>query len=142
MARPGDQAAAAAAAGRLRASHADREQAIEVLKIAFVQDRLTKDEFDARIGQAFTSRTRAELAALVADVPAGPMAVVPPRTPARPRSQPSMNTAITGCACLLIGANAAMLGALVSGKPTVVLLVAILTLIGVVAAIRALILAR
>src|SRR3984885_1810480 len=57
--------------GRLRASHADREQVIEVLKAAFVQGRLAKDEFDARVGQAFTARTYAQLAAVTADLPAG-----------------------------------------------------------------------
>jgi Domain of unknown function (DUF1707) len=36
--------------GRLRASDADREQAISVLKAAFAQGRLTKGEFDARVG--------------------------------------------------------------------------------------------
>jgi hypothetical protein len=36
--------------GRLRGSHADREQAAEVLKAAFVQGRLAKDEFDLRVG--------------------------------------------------------------------------------------------
>ena len=32
-----------------------------MLKAAFVQGRVTKDEFDARVGQAFASRTYAEL---------------------------------------------------------------------------------
>jgi DUF1707 SHOCT-like domain len=49
--------------GRLRASDADREQAIEVLTAAFVPDRLARAEFEARIGQALASRTHAELAA-------------------------------------------------------------------------------
>jgi hypothetical protein len=57
--------------GCLRASHADREQVIDVLKAAFVQGRLTKDEFDLRVGQAFASRTYMELADLTADIPAG-----------------------------------------------------------------------
>src|SRR5260370_16188531 len=62
MAGPGEEKAAAAAdRGHLRASHADREQVIDTLKAAFVQGRLTKDEFDARIGQAFASRAYAEL---------------------------------------------------------------------------------
>jgi Domain of unknown function (DUF1707) len=52
----------------LRTSHADREQAIDVLKAAFVQGRLTKDEFDLRVGQVFASRTYADLGALTADV--------------------------------------------------------------------------
>jgi DUF1707 SHOCT-like domain len=41
------------------------------LKAAFIQGRLTKDEFDSRVGRAFGSRTYAELAALTADIPAG-----------------------------------------------------------------------
>ena len=38
---------------------------------AFVQERLTKDEFDLRVGRALASRTYADLAALTADIPAG-----------------------------------------------------------------------
>ena len=72
MAEPGGEIAGAAARrGHLRASHADREQVIDTLKVTFVQGRLTKDEFDARIGQTFASRTYAELAAITADIPAG-----------------------------------------------------------------------
>jgi hypothetical protein len=50
MAGPGDEIAAARGEGRgeLRASHADHEQIIGVLKAAFVQGRLAKDEFDLR----------------------------------------------------------------------------------------------
>ena len=59
----------AGALGRLRTSHADREQAIGLLKAAFVQGWLTKDEFDQRVGQAFASRTYADLGALTADIP-------------------------------------------------------------------------
>jgi Domain of unknown function (DUF1707) len=55
--------------GRLRTSRADREQAIDTLKAAFVQGRLTKDEFDLRVGRALASRTYADLAALTADLP-------------------------------------------------------------------------
>ena len=40
-------------------------------QIAFVQGRLTKDEFDLRVGQALTSGTHGDLAALTADIPAG-----------------------------------------------------------------------
>ena len=53
---------------RLRASDADREQVIDVLKAAFVQGRLTKDELDIRAGHALTAPTRANLAALTADL--------------------------------------------------------------------------
>ena len=77
MTGPGDETAAAVAGGQshgcLRASHADREQVIEVLKAAFVQGRLAKDELDARAGQALAARTCADLAALTAGISAGPV---------------------------------------------------------------------
>jgi hypothetical protein len=66
---PGDEPAAAGP-DRLPASHADREHAIEMLKAAFVQGMLAKDEFDARVSQAFASRTYADLVALTAGLPA------------------------------------------------------------------------
>jgi Domain of unknown function (DUF1707) len=59
----------ASARGRLRTSRADREQAIDVLKAAFVGGRLTRDEFDLRVGQALASRTYEDLGALTADIP-------------------------------------------------------------------------
>lgn len=59
----------AGARGQLRTSQADREQAVDVLKAAFVQGRLTKDEFNLRVGQVFASRTYADLGALTADIP-------------------------------------------------------------------------
>ena len=47
MAEPGDEIAAAGRDhGHFRASRADREQAIEMPKTAFAEDRLTKDESD------------------------------------------------------------------------------------------------
>ena len=93
MTGPGDEIAAGTAGrGRLRASHAEREQAIEVLKAAFVQGRLTKDEFDARAGQALTARTCADLAAVTAGFPAGPAASRPPGKPARMKAPPSGST--------------------------------------------------
>jgi len=88
MAGPRDEEAAAwAGRGYLRARRADREQTIDTLKAAFVQERLTKDEFDARIGQTLACRTYAELAAVTADVPAELVGVQPPRKrPRRPVS--------------------------------------------------------
>jgi hypothetical protein len=55
--------------GRLRTSRADRERAIDLLKAAFVQGRLAKDEFDLRVGRVLASRTYADLGALTADIP-------------------------------------------------------------------------
>jgi Domain of unknown function (DUF1707) len=67
MARPGGETAAGTAGpGRLRASHADREQVVDTLKAAFVQGMLAKDQFDVRVGQTFASRTHGELVAVTA----------------------------------------------------------------------------
>ena len=65
----GEMAACTGGRGHLLASHAEREQVIGLLKTAFVQERLAKDEFDLRVGWALTSRTCGELAALTADIP-------------------------------------------------------------------------
>jgi Domain of unknown function (DUF1707) len=104
MAGPGDERAApTAGSGHFRASQADREQAIEVLKTAFVEDRLTKDEFDLRVNQALTSRTYAELAAVTSDLhawpsAAGPAAAGPLSTPARTLAKAALRSAI----CMLV----------------------------------------
>jgi hypothetical protein len=100
--------------GHLRAAQADREQAITVLKAAYAQGRLTKDELETRAGQAFASRTYAELAALTADIPAdlptaspdaaspaatGSDAVWPrPSTPARTMAKAARRSGV----CLLV----------------------------------------
>jgi hypothetical protein len=96
MAEPGDEiAAGAGGAGDLRASHAERDQVVGLLKAAFVQGRLTKDEFDLRVGRALTSRTRVELAALTADIPAG-VGGVQPSGPAGEWSEKKAATAVIG----------------------------------------------
>ena len=88
-AEPEDQMAAAAAGrSHLRASHADREHVIDMLKAAFVHGRVTKDEFDARVGQAFASRTYAELAAVTAGIPGRQIADQPPSNPACAQGRP------------------------------------------------------
>lgn len=81
--------------GHLRASHADREQVAGTLKAAFVQGRLTKDELEARVGQAFAARTYAELAVLTVDLPAGLTNAMPPATRA-PARKPMSNAARAG----------------------------------------------
>jgi Domain of unknown function (DUF1707) len=83
-----DKAAGAAGRGCLPASYDQREQVIDALKAAFIQGRLDKDEFDLRLGQAFTSRTYAELVAVTADLPAGLSAAQPPTPDPAPRVGP------------------------------------------------------
>jgi hypothetical protein len=94
----------------MRSSHADREQAMEVLKDAFALGRLDKDELDARVGQAFASRTYAELAAVTADIPAAPAVAEPvaatpvaaeqTSTPARTLAKAALRAAL----CVLVAA--------------------------------------
>jgi Domain of unknown function (DUF1707) len=97
MAGPGyENAAAAAGRGHLRASHADREQAIDALKAAFVQGRLTRDELDARVGQTLASHTFAELATVTVDIPAGLGRARPPRQPPRQRVSNAVRWGISG----------------------------------------------
>jgi Domain of unknown function (DUF1707) len=81
--------------GQLRTSHADRERAIDTLKAAFVQGRLTKDEFGQRVGQVLASRTYADLDALTADMPEGlTCAQVPAGHADQPGRMLSVKTAI------------------------------------------------
>jgi hypothetical protein len=70
---------AAVVGEELRASHADRDQVVELLRVAAGDGRLSAEELDDRLERALTARTYAELAALTADLPATPgAAVVPP----------------------------------------------------------------
>jgi uncharacterized protein DUF1707 len=57
-----------------------------------VQGRLLKDELDARVGQAQAARTYADLATLIADLPAGLAAAEPPYQPARARAPRPVRT--------------------------------------------------
>ena len=54
----------------LRASDADREQLVDVLKGAFAEGRLSQDEYTERMERAYTAKTYGELALLSADLPA------------------------------------------------------------------------
>ena len=93
----------------------DREQVVEVLKAAYVQGRLTKDELDARVGQAFAARTYGELAAVTTDLPTGLIAVPPPRQPARARTRPPVSKVVAG-AVLVIPAPAMVAAAFITGS--------------------------
>jgi Domain of unknown function (DUF1707) len=103
---PGDQMAAAKGRGHIRASDADREQVIDALKDAFVQGRLTRDEFGMRTGRALVSRTYAELTAITADIPVGIPAWLteaPPSKPARaPARKPMNKKAVAWATCMII----------------------------------------
>jgi hypothetical protein len=76
-AEPG-HGAPAGGSGKTRASDADRERAVDTLSAAFAEGRLTKEEHSMRVQRAYGSQTYAELAALSADLPAGPPGPLPP----------------------------------------------------------------
>jgi len=134
---PGAQPAVAG----LRASRADRERVIDLLKAAFVQGRLDRDEFDARIGQALASRTYGELAAVTAGIPAGLTAALPRRPPVRARRRIPFNTAVTGGACMAGLVNAGLVAVLLIRSPMAVVLFVVFTIIGTILAIGAMIIA-
>ena len=73
--------------GQMRASDRDRDTANGLLRNAFAEGRLTKEELDLRVGQVLVSRYFEELMALTADLPVGPFGRLPahPVTPAFPR---------------------------------------------------------
>ena len=53
------------------ASNADRERAVGVLRAGFTEGRLTQEELDERVAQAYAARTYGQLWVLTADLPAG-----------------------------------------------------------------------
>ncbi len=70
--------AAAGERGKMRAADADRDRVVEVLNTAYSEGRLSKDEYDGRLGNALSARTYADLDQLVTDLPAARATAVTP----------------------------------------------------------------
>ena len=68
----------------LRASDADREQAVERLRTAAMEGRLDSEELEQRVQTAYAARFCTELSALTADVTPPPANVPPSPVPVRP----------------------------------------------------------
>jgi DUF1707 SHOCT-like domain len=102
--QPGDGTDASGCA-RTRVSDADRERAIDVLKAAFAEGRLTREEHAERVERSYGSRTYAGLAAGVrrsARRAAGALPSPAQRDPARSLPRPAGRTnplAIASLAC-------------------------------------------
>jgi hypothetical protein len=79
----------------LRASSADRDRAVDVLKAGFAEGRLTKEEYEARADQAFAARTVGDLARVTADLPGGHLAQ--PAWPGAPARTNSLAIASLAC---------------------------------------------
>jgi uncharacterized membrane protein len=60
------------AQGKMRAADVDRDRVAAVLNTAYVDGRLSKDEYDDRLESTMSARTYAELDQVVADLPAAP----------------------------------------------------------------------
>ncbi len=84
-----------AARGRagIRASDADRDRAGEVLKAAFAEGRLSKDEYDAHLEKVYSARTLGELETATGHLPGGGLALYP-MTPVRQRTNPLAQAAL------------------------------------------------
>jgi hypothetical protein len=82
----------------MRAASADRERAVDVLKAGFAEGRLTQEEYNDRMSRAYAARTYGELAALTADLPAGPIPAWPV-----PAYQPPSGTNSMAMASMVLG---------------------------------------
>jgi hypothetical protein len=75
------------ARGQMRAADEDRDRVAAVLNTAYVDGRLSKDEYDDRLESTLSARTYAELDQVTADLPAAPASgpagsgVIAPATP-------------------------------------------------------------
>lgn len=101
----------------MRASHSDRERAVDVLKAAYAEGRLNPEEYEQRMGKAYQSHTYGELTLLISDLPQGPVpmmgtSMMPPvpqtflPPPARPTNAYSIGALICGLAVPLGGITA------------------------------------
>jgi hypothetical protein len=103
------------------AASADRERAVGIIRAAFAEGRLSQDELDDRVGQAYAARTYGDLWTLTADLPAGPfapmhgpVAVIPERSPSPASWRPAAALIITA---LIIFTLAALITAIVTKQP-------------------------
>jgi hypothetical protein len=102
----------------MRASHTDRERAVDVLKAGFAEGRLSKEEYEARLTRLPQARTYADLHLLVSDLPSGPVpAVAPaPLPPVQPQfCRPAPQPPATFLPQPLPPNNQAAVGAMVCG---------------------------
>lgn len=57
------------ARAQMLAADSDRDQVVALLTTAFTEGRLTKDEYDARLGHALTARTYGDLDTVITGLP-------------------------------------------------------------------------
>jgi hypothetical protein len=91
--------AAGGARGQTRAADADRDRVAALLNTAYVEGRLSKDEYDDRLESTMSARTYAELDQVVADLPAMPGRDVSPAGTASVSVTATNQLAIASLAC-------------------------------------------
>jgi hypothetical protein len=84
--------------GQLRASDADRDRVVELLNVAYTEGRLSKEEYDGRVENAFSARTYADLDQIVTDLPVARAPVVASAGPVAPVAKVN-GLAIASLAC-------------------------------------------
>ncbi len=100
----------------MRASHADRERTVDVIKAGFAEGRLTQPEYEQRMSKAYEAQTYGELHLLISDLPQGPVgiptmpAVVPRTFQPVPVLPPPAGTNSTAIGALVCGALVPMVG--------------------------------
>ncbi len=87
----------------MRASAADTDRTVAVLKTSFVEGRLTRDELDLRLGQALVSRFFGELMEVTADLPVGTFGRLPAHPASPPFRRPVRWRLVAGRAALVLG---------------------------------------
>ena len=91
--------------GKMRAADADRDGVVECLNKAYSEGRLSKDEYDGRLGNALSARTYADLDQLVTDLPAARATAV---TPVAKINELAMASLACGLAPIMFGPVAAI----------------------------------
>jgi hypothetical protein len=81
-------------ASQMRVADTDRDRAADLLRTAAAEGRITFDELDERVSQAYAAKTFADLQAITRDLP-GP-GVTPPAPAAPPAALPSVTAATPG----------------------------------------------
>ncbi|MET9961644.1 DUF1707 and DUF4190 domain-containing protein [Streptomyces sp. NPDC006326] len=113
----------------MRASHTDRDRAVDVLKAGYAEGRLSREEYEQRFDAVHRARTYGELGQLLADLPAGPVVfpfaaaapVPPPAFAPMPMPMPPRRVNGMAIASLVLGVmtlptlGAAGLGAVITG---------------------------
>ena len=85
----------------VRASDADRESVVELLREHCAAGRLSAEELDERLGEAYAARTLAELGVALRELPDRPSRAQPER-PRRARPRPPLRAALVAVAALVV----------------------------------------